>query len=257
MRWRLRASRIFFLSIIAGGAFYLYDYKPWFALKNYKVEASSHVLERRLWEVFPQRSLTFWPYFFKDSKGLKEFLERDMPVIVDTQTTGFGKFTTKIEWLRAWVKVAWRDKIWCISRDGRMWLYDPNNKVDEAAGQLIWRIPTAGGILENEDIQVPEGGVFQSPIPTDVMSSFIDEFADFKWFEYAKEITRESRAGMYLFILKLEDNNKRRFDLYLQPEKYANQNLGATIEGVLSNAANGGRYTIDATYEGKIVLRGL
>ena len=124
----------------------IYEYKYWFTLKDYRIIAQSQALERRLWEVFPKRCLTFWPYLIKDSKGMKDFLERDMPVTVDTQMEGWGHFTTRIDWLKTWVKVDWRGHIWCISRDGKMWLYEQGSPSEAETGKLIWKLPEEGNI---------------------------------------------------------------------------------------------------------------
>ena len=234
----------------------IYEYRFWFTLNGYEVKAQSQALERRLWEVFPQRCLTFWPYFMKDSKGLKDFLERDMPVVVETKMHGLGSFTTKIDWLKAWVKVDWRGKIWCISRDGKMWLYEPGRPSEAESGSLVWKVPEDGGTGE-AGVQPPMAGVFTSPVSTEVIGSFLDEFKDCKWFESAREITWERRAGMNLFVLKLS-SGRQNFLLYIQREKYPNQDLGASIDMVFTKLLDeGGNHVIDATYEGKIMLRSL
>ncbi|MBQ9403895.1 MAG: hypothetical protein IJU15_02835, partial [Synergistaceae bacterium] len=67
---------------IAGCVYRIAEYKSWFALRYYRIEAQSQALEQRLWDIFPQRCLAFWPYLLKDSRGMGEFLERDMPVTV-------------------------------------------------------------------------------------------------------------------------------------------------------------------------------
>ena len=242
------------LAIIAGIIFYGWEYKAWFALSGYTVEAQSNVIEQRLWEVFPQRCLKFWPCLLKDSKGMKEFLERDMPVKVETRMNGFGRFVTKAEFLKTWVRVDWRGKIWSISRDGRMWLFDNGMKDEGDIGNLIWKINESNS---EEHIQVPMLGVFKSPLPIEVMAGFLSEFNTFKWFEAANEISLESRAGMNLFILKLSSGTQK-FELYLQPEKYPGQDVGQTVEDIFTKLLReGGNHIIDATYEGKILLRGL
>ena len=236
---------------------YIAEYRYWFALHDYSIESQSQELEARLWEVFPQRSLTFWPYFMKDSKGLKDFLERDMPVVVDTKKKGWGKFTTRIDWLKAWVKVEWRGKIWCISRDGRMWLFEQGRPVDDEAGNLVWKIPEEGNLQEGANIQPPMFGVFRSPISTEVIASFLDDFRECKWFGAATEMTWERRAGMDLFFLKMARGNQR-FELYFQPDKYRGQDAGAALDELFDRLTNeGGNHIIDATYEGKILLRKL
>ena len=243
--------------MIAGSITYVMNYKAWFALKGYKIEAQSYVLEQRLWEVFPKRCLSFWPHFMKDSKGLKEFLERDMPVVVDTRMEKLGRFVTRIEWLSAWVKVDWRGKIWCISRDGRMWLFEPGRQNDNDAGKLVWKIPDQGNVPADVTIQAPMSGVFKSPLATEVIASFLENFRRFNWYDSATEISWERRAGMDLFTLRLA-YAQQRFELLLQPGKYSGQDLGATIDDLFSKLINeGGNYVIDATYEGKILLRKL
>lgn len=236
---------------------YLSEYRYWFTIGEYHVESQSQILERRFWDVFPRRCLTFWPYLLKDADGVKEFLERDMPVKVETHMDGWGKFRTKIEWLTAWVKVDWRGKIWCISRDGRMWIFERGRQNDDAAGQLVWKIPDEGNIPEGITLQAPMSGVFRSPISTDVIASFLDEFRGCKWFSAATDITWERRAGMDLFILKLSQGGQK-FELYLQRDKYKGQDVGAMIDALFTRLiSEGGNHIIDATYEGKVLLRNL
>ena len=236
---------------------YISEYRYWFALHDYRIEAQSQELEARLWEVFPKRSLSFWPYFMTDRHGMKDFLERDMPVAVNTEMNKLGKFTTTINWLKAWVKVEWRGKIWCISRDGRMWQYEPGRPVDDEAGSIVWKIPEEANMQEEANIQPPMFGVFRSPISTEVIASFLDEFRECRWFSAASEMTWERRAGMNLFVLKLS-SGKLNFELYFQPEKYKGQDVGAVLDTLFDRLINEGRNRIiDATYEGKILLRKL
>lgn len=243
--------------MFVGCFFRIYEYKDWFTLSDYRIEAQSQALERRLWEVFPQRCITFWPYFMKDSQGMKDFLERDMPVTVNTKMEGLGHFRTKIEWLQAWVKVEWRGKIWCISRDGKMWLYEQGSPSQAETGNLVWKLPEEGNITEGANVQPPMFGVFRSPISTEVIDSFLEEFRGRNWFEAATELRWERRAGMDLFILKLE-HGRQKFELYLQPEKYAGQDVGTSIDEKFRELIKeGGNHVIDATYQGKIILRNL
>ncbi|MBQ7193526.1 MAG: hypothetical protein IJR98_04050 [Synergistaceae bacterium] len=247
------------MAILAGSAMYLSEYKYWFTIRDYRVESQSQALERRFWDVFPKRCLTFWPYLLKDAGGVSEFLEREEPVKVETKMDGFltGRFTTKIKWLDAWVKVDWRGKIWCISRDGRMWLFERGRQNDDAAGKLVWKIPDEGSITGAITAQTPMSGVFTSPISTEVIASFLDEFRECKWFQAATDIMWERRAGMDLFVLKLSQG-QQKFELYLQREKYSGQDIGSMIDALFSRLiSEGGNHIIDATYEGKIFLRSL
>ncbi|MBQ7733726.1 MAG: hypothetical protein IJT58_06885 [Synergistaceae bacterium] len=242
---------------IAGCVYRIAEYKSWFALRYYRIEAQSQALEQRLWDIFPQRCLAFWPYLLKDSRGMGEFLERDMPVTVETHMEGFGRFKTVINWLKAWVKVQWRGKIWCISRDGKMWLSEKGRPNESEAGSVIWKIPEQGDLQDGVTISTPEFGVFDSPISTEIISSFVEEFSGYRWFDAATEITWERRAGMDLFVLKLS-HGRQNFELFLQRDKYPGQDVGAILDELFSRLLNeGGSHIIDATYEGKILLRNL
>ena len=62
---------------------------------------------------------------------------------------------------------------------------------------------------------------------------------------------------MDLFILRLA-HRTQKFEVYLQREKYAGQDVGAAIDKLFEDLINeGGNHVIDATYEGKILLRKL
>lgn len=236
---------------------YLSEYKYWFTLSDYRIEAQSQALERRFWDVLPKRCITFWPYLISDSKTTGEYLERDMPVTVTTKMEGLGKFRTRIDWLSAWIKVDWRGKIWCISRDGRMWLFERGRQNDDNAGKLIWKIPDEGNLTEGITVSTPASGVFKSPVSTEVIAKFLDDFKGCKWFEAATDITWERRAGMDLFFLKLS-HGTQRFELYLQSDKYSGQDVGEMIDSLFTRLINeGGNHIIDATYEGKVLLRNL
>lgn len=245
------------LALIAGCILCVSESRFWFALHDYRIEAQSQMLESRLWEVFPKRCLTFWPYLLKDAGGLRDYLERDMPVEIDTRMTGLGKFMTKIKWLQAWVKVQWRGQVWCISEDGRMWLSEQGRPNEDEAGKLIWKIPEQGNLPDEVNLNAPMIGVFKSPLSTEVIASFLEEFKEFKWFQAADEITWERRAGMNLFTLKLV-NKTQKIELLLQREKYPGQYIGSSLEEIFDRIIReGGDRIIDATYEGKIFLRKL
>ena len=252
--WGRIRSRLYVLALFAGFCFYMYDYEAWFSLKGYKIIAESNKIEQRIWEIFPRRCLDFWPYLLKDAKGMKEFLESDMPVTVETHMESFGRFVTRAEWLRAWIKVNWRGNLWSVSRDGRMWLYDQGLKDNEELSGPVWKIFENKNDSEN---QTTFSGVFKSPLPLDIMASFMREFEMFEWFSNASEITFESRAGMNLFILKIS-RGSQKFELQIQPDKYPDQDVGQTVEDIFEKLiSEGGNHIIDATYEGKILLRGL
>ena len=175
-----------------------------------------------------------------------------MPVTVETHMESFGRFVTRAEWLRAWVKVNWRGSIWSISMDGRMWLYDQGSKDDANLTGPIWKISEKENAGEKNF-----SGVFKSPLPIATMAAFMRDFQTFEWFNSASEITLESRAGMNLFIFKIS-RGTQKFELQFQPEKYPDQDVGQTLEDIFSKLiSEGGNHIIDATYEGKILLRGL
>ena len=242
--------------IFCGILLRVYECKAWFALSGYEISAQSKALEQRLWEVFPQRDLKFWPYLLEDSKNLREFLERDMPVTVETKMLKFGKFKTEIKWIEPWLKVYWRERVWYISKEKKMWALDDeiNRNFKGTDPPIVWKIPKdLPGVGEN----MPLFGVFDSPLPTETIENFLNKFSECNWFQFVSEISWQRRAGSDLFVLDISKNNQR-FELLIQNDKYAQQDLGLLIEDVFEELAKeGGNHIIDATYQGKIVLRHL
>ena len=250
----MRKLRVFFLVFLLGGAWRLWEYNIWMALRGYSVKADSPVLERRLWDIFPLRCLRFWPWLFRDARGLKEFLERDIPVTVDTQMSGMGHFETVIRWLTPWIRVEWGGRLWCVSKEGRMWDVAETVASPSLASLKgpVWRLAPMEGAE-----QLPPSGVFDSRpfVPSKVIGSFLEEYGGCGWFEAVQEITWDHQAGADLFRLKLVRGGQN-FELLIQRAKYAGQDLGVAIEDILNRLSlEGGDHLIDATYEGKILLR--
>ncbi len=248
------------LAILTGAVLRTVDYKIWFALSNYTIEAESPILERRLWLFFPKDCLKFWPSFIKRSEGLSEFLERDLPVSVKTEMHGLGNFITRIKWLTPWLTIEWQGELWNISRDGKMWALnqeDISGTISSNKINPIWKIPDGANQENDIHFKASLSGVFKSPISTGVMTDFLEEFRGYGWFEAADRIAWERRAGLDLFVLYIS-NGGQNFEILIQREKYSGQNLGEIISEVYNRLLNeGGSHTIDATYEGKIVLRNL
>lgn len=262
---RLSFSRVVLVSFILGGAWRLLEYKAWLPLRDYKVDAQSPVLEKRLWDVFPSRAFYFWPWFLRDAKNFENFLESDAPVSVQTQKLGFGKFRTVIKWLTPWLKIAWRGRVWCISRDGKMWdMADMPVYASYVKGP-VWVLNYDKNNLDLnlnnavvDDNYILPSGVFKSPIDTDIINKFVDEYQNYEWFNSAEQIVMDRRAGMNLFIIRLV-YGIQNFEILIQGEKYAGQDLGAAIDDIIFNklSKEGGDHIIDATYEGKILIRKL
>lgn len=263
---RLSLSRVLLVSFILGGAWRLKEYSAWMPLRDYRVDAQSPALEKRLWDVFPSRAFYFWPWFLNDAKNIKEFLERDIPVSVQTQRLGFGKFRTVIRWLSPWLKVSWQGRVWCISKEGRMWdmsdmpvyasyVKGPVWVLNYEKDAAVSKSKTDG---EDENINnILPSGVFKSPINTDIINKFLKEYQNYEWFEAAEKIILDRRAGMNLFKMQLM-HGQQNFEILLQGEKYTGQDLGTAIDDILNKLAHeGGDHVIDATYEGKILLRKL
>ncbi|MCR4819195.1 MAG: hypothetical protein K5841_09600 [Fretibacterium sp.] len=252
----MRKLRIFFLVFLLGGVWRLWEYSVWMALSGYSIEADSPVLEKRLWDVFPVRCLRFWPWMLRDAKGLGSFLEQDVPVTVSTQMVSLGRFKTVMRWLTPWIRLEWGGRLWCVSKEGRMWdvAGTAGSPSLESLKGPVWRLAP----LERER-QYQPSGVFssQSFVPVEVITGFLDEYKEYGWFETVREITWDRRAGADLFHLKLERGGQH-FEVLIQRAKYAGQDLGVAIEDILNRLSQeGGDHLIDATYEGKVLLRSL
>lgn len=251
MRW---VKLLLFVTLL-GGAWRLCEYSEWMSLKGYRVEAESQDLEKRLWEIFPTRSLRFWPFFLKDLGGMEEFLERALPVTVSTQMSEFGRFITTMKWLRPWLKVWWRDRLWFVSRDGRMWdARDSGGVYTHYSGAKgpVWQLASLSG-----DMRPLPSGVFSSPVSMDAVADFFREYQEYSWFGSVEEIVWDRRAGADLFRLSLV-RGKQKFEILMQQSKYGGQELGAMLEEILEKLAKeSGNHRIDATYEGKILLQSL
>ena len=116
----------------------------------------------------------------------------------------------------------------------------------------LWRLE----ILSGDRGGVP-GGVFPSPFPLEKINEFLSEYRNYPLFGNVKEIQWERRGGADLFRLSLL-RNQQVIKILIQKDKYGRQELGGMIGDILGRLSKeGGNHLIDATYEGKIILKDL
>jgi hypothetical protein len=192
------------------------------------------------------------------SRDIKAFLEKTVPILVNVRLTGFGSFGVDIELLSPWVLVEWRQAVWCISREGRMWnAGDESLRLSglEIPRKPVWRV--ASLFASNDDRGSLPGGVFPSPplVPTESIENFLSSFGGEPWFGDVEEISLERRAGAELFRLRLV-RGQQEFTILIQRDKYEGKELDEALGRVLEDLSReGGSHLIDATYENKIVVR--
>ena len=256
MAWRFR---IILLSIFMGGSLCLFEHYAWLSLRNYTIRSATPELERRFWALLPSAGVRFWPLFIRQSQNIGAFMERTIPVAVITEMEGWGTFSTNIRLLTPWLLVHWRNQVWCISKEGRMWnTAEPQTRVGglEVPKKPLWKISPFFGSFGEDSGPLP-AGVFPSIFPVEVFEEFGAAFGGEPWYKDLQEVVLERRAGADLFKLRLT-RDKQEFAIWIHRSKYKQSDLNIALVHILSRLAKeGGNHLIDATYEDKIVVRKL
>lgn len=251
--------KVILCSALLGGFCFLFEHNAWMSLRDYRIETTDPTLERSFWGLIPSRSIRFWPFFVRDARGIGSFMERTLPVTVRTEIKGLGAFSTTITLLSPWGLVEWRENVWCVSKEGRMWnASDPALKLQglEPPKKPLWRISTLPTPVSSDDSPLP-GGVFPSLFPLEAVKDFLTQLGDRSWFKDVEEVTLDRRAGKELFRLRIV-RGKQDFAVLIQSSKFGWQELGLALENILDRLSKeGGNHLIDATYEDKIVVRNL
>jgi hypothetical protein len=257
--WRFGWFKFVICPVLLGGLWCLNERFLWMSFRDLSIEAADPVLERRFWDVFPSRSLKFWPFFAQKSKDIEAFLEKTLPMLVDIRMTGFGSFSVRMKMLSPRVIVEWRKEIWCVSREGRMWntgdrsLWLPGLEIPRSP---LWRVASLSE-LENEinegELPAPSG-VFPALVSIEFIEDFLSSFGGETWFGDVREISLERRAGSDLFRLSLV-RGEQEFIILIQRDKYEERDLNDTLASVLETLfEEGGSHLVDATYRDKIVV---
>jgi hypothetical protein len=120
----------------------------------------------------------------------------------------------------------------------------------------LWRIPSLPAETSG-DVYASPGGVFPSFFSIEAIEGFLTGFADESWFENVEEIVLGRRAGADLFSLRLVHGGQE-FTILIQQDKYEWRELNVALGYILERLQKeGGNHLIDATYEGKVVVRSL
>ena len=255
---RSRWVKIVFCSMLLGGLWRLNERYMWMSMHEISVNASNPVLEERYWDVFPSQCLRFWPLFIRKSQDVAVFLEKTNPVLVETRMTGMGSFVTDIKLLSPRIIVEWKEGVWCISKEDRMW-----NLAEGSFGfrdlkiplKPLWRVLASSFVHENE--QLLPGGVFPSIFSIDVIDDFLKGLGGASWFDGVEEVALDRRAGDDLFKLRYVREGQN-FTILIQRDKYGWQELNLALEHILDRLRKeGSDHLIDATYVDKIVVKSL
>jgi len=257
LRW-LGKFRIVFYALLWGGLWRLNEYYVWTALRGYSVEASNPTLEKYVWDVVPVKGWRFWPSFLSQSREMEAFLEKTLPVFVNTRMTGWGIFVTDIKRLSPWLTVEWKGQLWRISRDARMWSLSEDKTGGGKSGipvKPLWRIVSS---VSSADENFLPKGVFPSFFLTAPIDDFLERFGKESWFSNIEEIVLDRREGTDLFRLRFRQE-MQEFEILIQKDKYEGRTLNLALEELLDRLRKeGGNYVIDATYENnRIVVRAL
>jgi len=192
------------------------------------------------------------------SQDLEAFLERTTPVFVNTRMTGFGSFVADIELLSPRFVVEWNGEMWCISEEGRMW-----NLAERGLGfreleipvRPIWRIQLPSPVDAAK--QFLPSGVFPVIFSTEVIDDFLEGLGNASWFGGVEKISIGRRAGDDLFELHYVWE-ERDFTILIQRSKHELEELSLALEYILNRLRlEDGNHFIDATYNGKVVVRNL
>jgi len=244
--------------MLLGGLWRLNERYTWMSMRGMSVSAANAALEERYWDVFPSQCLRFWPLFIRKSRDVAVFLERTNPVLVEIRMTGMGFFDADIKLLSPRIVVEWKGKVWCISKEGRMWSLADGSfgfKELKIPTKPLWRVLASSVVGEDE--QLLPGGVFPSIFSTDAIDDFLKGLGNASWFGYVEEVTLDRRAGDDLFELRyVREGNS--FTILIQRDKHEWEELSLTLEHILDRLGReGGGRLIDATYKDKIVVKSL
>ncbi|GHS92800.1 hypothetical protein AGMMS50276_01530 [Synergistales bacterium] len=227
------------------------------SFRDFAIVVDEPEIERRFWDILPEICIRFWPSFIQGSLGVGDFMEKTLPVSVRTRMTGFGSFTTDIKLLSPWLLVEWRDAVWCVSKEGRMWnVADESIKIRalDIPKRPLWKV--SSGFEGSEKPPLPKG-VFPLAFSTNVIESFLLKFEDSLWFGDVSEIVLDRRAGAEIFKIVLL-HGRQKFRILIQEGKYETKDiimaLGHVLKGLFKE---GGNYYVDATYDNKIVVSDL
>ena len=254
-----RWGKLMLCSMALGGLWRLQERYALTAMGGYNLKIDNPALERRFWDVFPSDALRFWPLYVCKSRDMGNFLEKTLPVRVDTRMTGVGTFATHITALSPWVIVEWKGQKWCVSREGRMWnLVDSGAQVNnlKIPQKPLWRVVSSPDMIGVDERPLPSG-VFPVLFPVAAMEEFLLGFSNSPWFNNVEEIVLGRRENANLFTIRFLSGGQE-FLILLQKGKYEELEFNFALENILDRLRKeGGNHVIDATYKNRIVVRTL
>ncbi len=256
-RWQ---NLVVLISFVLGGLFFLEKNFHFLRTREIAIQPQEHFTEEIFWNSLDSEKIRYWPLLFLEKNKITHEIEKIIPVQVDLNLSGFGRFRLGIYPLKPLYVIEWKEILWYVDRMGKTWKVsrEVNNLIDGISkpdGPVFevgegFPIPLPVGVLENsEDL------IYQSHLPLDLIRRWNEDVVGLPWFPILERLVMEKRAGEYYLVLQLK-SQKGRIDLLLraESEKWTEitEALGKIMPGFPQHYCN---IYIDATYKDKIVVK--
>lgn len=228
--------------------------------REISMQSKEHFTEEIFWRSLGSEKIRYWPLLFFEKDKITQEIEKIIPVEVDLNLSGFGKFSLGVQPLKPLYVIEWKQTLWYVDRIGKTWKVsrEVNNLIDGISkpdGPVFevgegFPVPLPPGVLESrEDL------IYQSHLPMDLIRRWNEEVIGLPWFSILERLVLEKRAGEYYLVLQLRPQ-KGRIDLLLRAESEKwpeiTEALGKIMPGFPQQYCN---IYIDATYKDKIVVK--
>lgn len=191
-KWK---KRFLVLSLIAGALYCAEERYSFFRLRELEIVPRGVLPDELVWQSVPAKTENFWLFPVWDG-GLKERIESFYPVQVKLKVSGWGRYRLNLLPLEPFIYVRWNQKVWLVSKDGRMWL--ANLPANLKARLQLPRVP----ILEwDSGMPIPintegqRGDISSSSLPLRKIAGWMDAMEKAGWIDDVQEIVATKING--------------------------------------------------------------
>lgn len=242
-------------AILLGSMFSLENWLHFMRTREIALRPPHYEIEELLWDSMDAKSLRFWPKTYLKLLKFKDVAERQFPVNVSIRVVDWGSFDLSFGSLQPKFLLRWSKGTWAVADNGSLWDWnDP-----EFIGLYPSNI-TLPAVIWTQGLPVPfETALGQrvhvALLPVSQVLSWLQQLGRLGWLEQTSTISVDRQGGHYRVYVTMDRPDRKRLILFLSDDLTVWPLIAQALDAILKDNPGEAELVIDATYDGKLIVK--
>jgi hypothetical protein len=212
-------------------------------------------IEEFLWDSIDAKSMRFWPKAYLELLKFKGVAERQFPVKISINIVSWGSFGLSFCSLQPKFLLRWSNGTWAVADNGSLWdwndpefigLYPSNTTLPTVTWTQRLPVPFETALGRRVHVTL---------LPVSQVLSWLQQLGRLGWLEQTSVISVDRQGGHYRIHVTIHRPDRRRLILLLSDDLTVWPLIAQALDAILKDNPQEAELVIDATYDGKLIVK--